>query len=259
MNPSPTSAIHAELDRIEQDFQITCLLACESGSRAWGFASRDSDYDVRFVYFHALDWYLNVFEQRDVIELPIDSVLDINGWDLRKAMRLLWQSNPALLEWLSSPIVYRAHPRLGLLQRLAEQAFLPRSSCHHYLALARRYLDKLTAGGALTAKQYLYALRALLCCHWVIDHRRQPPMRFGELATALLPQGELRREIDNMLAEKSMSTEAAPVPRQPLLDDYLQSLISQLEARVPENPETRDRREFEKTFRLIIGAPAGGE
>jgi len=93
-------AIQAELDRIQTRFGITYLLVCESGSRAWDFASPDSDYDVRFVYFHPVDWYLQVFEQRDVIERPIDEVLDISGWELRKALRLLWRSNPALQEWL---------------------------------------------------------------------------------------------------------------------------------------------------------------
>ena len=99
--------IDAALTQIETDHQVRILYACESGSRAWGFASTDSDYDVRFIYVHPRDWYLSVFQGRDVIELPIDSVLDVNGWDLRKSLQLLEQSNPTLLEWIQSPIVYR--------------------------------------------------------------------------------------------------------------------------------------------------------
>jgi len=96
-----------ELDEIENKHGVKIIFACESGSRAWGFASEDSDYDVRFIYVHSKDWYLSIEKKRDVIELPLDEVLDINGWDIRKSLRLLRKSNAPLLEWLSSPIVYR--------------------------------------------------------------------------------------------------------------------------------------------------------
>src|SRR5580698_9021306 len=98
------------LAQLEAERQVRVLFACESGSRAWGFASRDSDYDVRFLYVHRRDWYLSVEARRDVIELPIAEDLDVSGWDLRKALRLLRKSNPPLLEWLKSPVVYRHDP-----------------------------------------------------------------------------------------------------------------------------------------------------
>ena len=87
-----------KLDAIEAEHGVQILYACESGSRGWGIASQDSDYDVRFIYCHRRDWYLAVGEPRDVIELPINDVLDINGWDLRKALQLMRKSNPTLLE-----------------------------------------------------------------------------------------------------------------------------------------------------------------
>ena len=99
--------IKAKLDIIEQDNGVTILYACESGSRAWGFPSKDSDYDVRFIYVHPIHWYLSIVEKRDVIDLPVDGLLDINGWDLRKSLRLMQKSNSPLNEWLSSPIRYR--------------------------------------------------------------------------------------------------------------------------------------------------------
>lgn len=96
-----------ELTRLEQEHDVTVLYACESGSRAWGFASPDSDYDVRFVYVQQPDWYLRVDEPRDVLERPLTDELDLSGWELRKTLRLLRKSNPTLLEWLDSPLVYR--------------------------------------------------------------------------------------------------------------------------------------------------------
>ena len=103
----PSARITSILKEIEARHGVAILYACESGSRGWGFASQDSDYDVRFIYQNPRNWYLSIDEKRDVIELPINDELDINGWDLRKALRLLRKSNPALFEWLSSPIVYR--------------------------------------------------------------------------------------------------------------------------------------------------------
>ena len=99
------TTIAAELTRIEQAYDCEVLLAVESGSRAWGFQSRDSDYDVRFVYVHRPEWYLSVDLdlRRDVIEKPITDELDISGWDIRKTLRLFAKSNPPLLEWLGSP------------------------------------------------------------------------------------------------------------------------------------------------------------
>jgi hypothetical protein len=101
------SRILKKLIEIEKNNDVKVIYACESGSRAWGFASEDSDYDVRFIYVHSKDWYLTIADKRDVIEIPFDGDLDINGWDIRKSLKLLRKSNSPLLEWLSSPIKYR--------------------------------------------------------------------------------------------------------------------------------------------------------
>ena len=107
--PTVDEEIQRSIDEIEQSENVTVLYACESGSRAWGFHSQDSDYDVRFIYAHPPDWYLSVDleKKRDVIERPILDDLDVSGWDLRKSLQLFRKSNPPLLEWLDSPIVYR--------------------------------------------------------------------------------------------------------------------------------------------------------
>lgn len=128
--------IGAALDRIEREEGVRLLFAVESGSRAWGFPSPDSDYDVRFVYARPLDWCLSLEPGRDVIEPPIEGDLDINGWDVRKALILLKKPNPVALEWLLSPIRYRWDEAVcGRLAAVAART-APATAClHHDLRL----------------------------------------------------------------------------------------------------------------------------
>ena len=128
-----------QLSHIEADRDVRILYAVESGSRAWGFASRNSDYDVRFVYIHKPEWYLSIRDRRDVFEQPIDNDIDISGWDLRKALVLFSRSNPPLLEWLNSPIIYKDN--FGLARKLGEllaQTFYPQRCLYHYFHMAQR-------------------------------------------------------------------------------------------------------------------------
>src|SRR5436190_18752929 len=121
------------LAQLEAERNVRVLFACESGSRAWGFASRDSDYDVRFLYVHVRDWYLSVEARRDVIEQPIADDLDLSGWELRKALQLLRKSNPPLLEWLKSPVVYKRDPVfVAECEALAAKYYSPRKCFAHY-------------------------------------------------------------------------------------------------------------------------------
>jgi predicted nucleotidyltransferase len=125
----PEVEIGRRLRRVEQDHAVRVLFACESGSRAWGFPSRNSDYDVRFIYIRPEDWYLSIDleRRRDVIELPIEDEFDINGWDVRKALKLFVKSNPPLLEWLNSPVVYLEHGTLASSLRELDTGFRCRS------------------------------------------------------------------------------------------------------------------------------------
>ena len=139
--------VNRRLDAIEREEGVRVLFACESGSRAWGFASPDSDYDVRFVYAHPRDWYLSIGDQRDVIERPIVDLYDVNGWDLRKALRLFRKSNPPMLEWLGSPIVYRERTAAAAsLRRIAARSFSPRACAFHYLRTWREATTASTCG-----------------------------------------------------------------------------------------------------------------
>ena len=102
-----TQSIKEKLSQIEARENIRIIYACESGSRAWGFASPDSDYDVRFIFVRPVEDYLRVKELPDYIDAELNEVYDINGWDLKKFFKQLYKSNPVIFEWADSPIVYR--------------------------------------------------------------------------------------------------------------------------------------------------------
>ena len=211
------------LAALEQQHGVTVLFASESGSRGWGFASPDSDYDVRFVYVNRLPWYLSIDADRDVIERPISGELDINGWDLRKALQLMRESNPTLLEWLRSPIVYRhAGPWAERLRVLAEEVFSPMRGYHHYVSMARKNLREHLYGDVVRYKKYLYVLRPLLAARWIREGRGVPPMRFAELAAHTLTDAALIDEVNALLEVKMRAGEAATSPRWVGIHDFIE-------------------------------------
>ncbi|WP_246156199.1 nucleotidyltransferase domain-containing protein [Thiohalocapsa marina] len=187
--PERRAEIAAQLAAIEDAHGVRILYACESGSRGWGFASPDSDYDVRFLYVHPLAWYLRVHPQRDVIEQPIDGDLDINGWELRKALALLGKGNATLVEWLDSPIIYRADPHfLTAMREAARELHRPERSFHHYVHMARGNDREFLTRGQVRLKKYLYVLRPLLATLWIEQGRGPAPMRFETLVDALIEE-----------------------------------------------------------------------
>ncbi len=243
------------LHRIEEKEEVQVIYACESGSRAWGFESTDSDYDVRFIYVHPLDWYLSVGDQEENIELPVDGKLDINGWDIRKSLNLLRKSNSVILEWLASPITYRKHDLyVAPLAELVQKAFMPGSSCHHYLGMATRSLAGCQTVGRVKIKSYLYAIRPALCCRWIVKYRKQPPMLLDDLMAEFLPDqdSDLRQYIDHIIRVKKGSDEGVCIDRSPLLENYLYSQLAELQNVIPENPPKLRLEEFNDVFRTIV-------
>lgn len=222
--------IQDELRRLEREENVRILYACESGSRAWGFPSKDSDYDVRFLYVRPVEWYLSVFDRRDVIERPISDMLDISGWDLRKALRLLRKSNPPLLEWLRSPIRYAEFSDAAdRLRELSSRAFSPKSSMHHYLNMARGNFREYLQGDVVRIKKYFYVLRPVLACKWVVKFEEVPPLEFQTLVRELIPTGSsLHEAIQELLARKMSGEELDYEPKLNVLNDYLDAELSQL-------------------------------
>lgn len=216
--------IMGELSDIEARHGVRILFACESGSRGWGFASPDSDYDVRFIYAHPLPWYLTVERGRDVIELPINDELDIGGWELRKALHLLRKSNPVLTEWLDSPILYREDAAIAArLRALAGAFFSPLRGRHHYLSMARRNYREHLRGETVRLKKYFYVLRPLLAVRWIDSGHGVPPMRFADLVAGTVTDPALLEDINALLAHKMRAGEAEHGPLRPLLNALIEA------------------------------------
>lgn len=215
---------------IEAQHHVTILFACESGSRGWGFASPDSDYDVRFLYVNRLPWYLTVSPGRDVIEVPISGDLDINGWDLRKALGLMRESNPTLLEWLRSPIVYReAADTMAQVRALAARVFSNAKAWHHYASMAKKNFREHLQADVVRYKKYLYVLRPLLAARWIRTRPGVPPMRFAELAQHTLDaqrDAALIEEINALLAVKMRANESATSPRWPGVHAFIEAELA---------------------------------
>ena len=235
--------IENELDLLERDEGITILWACESGSRAWGFESKDSDYDVRFIYLRRTEDYLRASDLRDVIEKPISDDLDISGWDLPKALGLFRKSNPPLLEWLQSPILYRKNDYFySELTSLIPDYFSPIGCMYHYMSMAdrnrRSYLDK----EEIKLKRYFYMLRPVLACMWIQEGFGTPPIEFGKLLDRLQPDGALRKEIDILKEKKRKGDELDMAPPIPIISEFI---ISQMEKFTEFTKETQFTKAWE--------------
>ncbi|GGG63584.1 nucleotidyltransferase domain-containing protein [Paenibacillus radicis (ex Gao et al. 2016)] len=227
MEKDYTRLIQDELARIEEEEGVRIVYACESGSRAWGFPSRDSDYDVRFLFIRPVEWYLSITEKRDVIERPISDLLDINGWDLRKVLRLFRKSNPPLLEWLQSRTVYQETGSAAeALRSLLPLTFSPKSCMYHYLNMARGNYRDYLQGERIRLKKYFYVLRPILACGWIEQHNEMPPIAFEELMKEILPlDGEVGKEVISLLERKRAGEELDSAPPLKAINDYLEEKI----------------------------------
>ncbi len=195
--------IEKYLFEIERDNDVRILFAAETGSRAWGFSSQDSDWDARFIYVHRPEWYLTVRPGRDVIEVMKEDGFDAAGWDIRKALFLFSKINLTMIEWFNSPIIYRDDEFFhGAIDALSPYFFNKFPGLYHYYHLAinhdKRYLEK----RGVELKRYLYFLRSMLACKWIIEKETPPPVLFDRLVEAEVQEPEIRREIDHILLLK---------------------------------------------------------
>ena len=224
-----------KLKEIEQSEDIVILHAVESGSRAWGFPSPDSDYDVRFIYVRKPEFYLKLEKTRDVVELPINDMLDINGWDLSKTLQLLHSSNPTLFEWMSSPVVYRQTDFIDQLRPIMDQYFSCKSGLYHYLSMAEGNYREYLKGETVRAKKYFYVLRPVLACKWILRTHTKPPMLFRELVDAELDEA-LKPAVERLLDLKMNAPEIKEIPRVSELNDYLDRAIGELKVEIAAYP-----------------------
>ena len=221
-----TNEIKNELHRLEAQHDIKILYAVESGSRAWGFASVDSDWDVRYIYIHKLDWYLKIDEQKDSQEEILPNDIDLSGWELKKALRLFRKSNPPLLEWLSSPMVYMEQfSTADKLRDLMTKFFNPKSCLYHYLHMAvGNYKDYLQRD-MVRSKRYFYVLRPILACDWIMRTNKMPPMEFSKLLESEVTNTNLKSEIESLLERKISGEELDDQPKIQIINDFLDEKI----------------------------------
>ncbi len=223
--------IDVELERIERERGACIVYACESGSRAWGFESSDSDYDVRFLYTHPTEWYLRVVPGADTIEQPIDGLLDVSGWDLRKALQLLRKSNPPLLEWLQSPIVYRERSQaLRRLRDLMPQYYQPAACHYHYLHMAQGNYRDYLQGDTVWLKKYLYVLRPVLACLWIERGYGVVPIEFQRLVDRVLDEEPVKQAVQDLIRRKRAGEELDRGPHIPAISEFLTREVGRLSA-----------------------------
>lgn len=233
--------LRARLAAIEGENDVSILFAVEAGSRAWGFASPDSDYDVRFIYTHRRDWYLRLEPQREVIDSSIEGDVAVSGWDLRKALRLMLKANPALLECLDSPIAYREAPRVRAeFRALAAAYFRPAPCWHRYHSIARANFWNHLQGPRVTLYRYFHVLRSLLACRWIGAGRGPAPMLFSALVSASSLDAPVRTALEELRARKAAGHELCDVPRVAVLNDFIEQELARHEL-VREHLPTRSR------------------
>lgn len=222
-----------ELRQIEAEQDVKILFAIESGSRAWGFPSPDSDYDARFVYARRPDWYLSIMPGRDVIELPIDDLLDINGWDIKKALGLLLKPNPVLLEWMNSPIRYLWNEEIcAPLKAFSQQISHEKACFYHYRSLGmRQFRLHLEDKDQIKLKKLLYVLRPAMAVRWTRLHPdRFPPMDFRTLMEGCDIDQDIKAEIEDILALKAKTKEIGLSPARPRLNAFCLEEFDQAKA-----------------------------
>jgi uncharacterized protein len=213
-----------KLREIEQQKNVSVLYAVESGSRAWGFASPDSDYDIRFIYKHPTEYYLSLWEKPDVIEFMTDEDLDGSGWDIAKALKLMAKSNAPLLEWLYSPVVYKQDDAfLKQMQSQAQDCFSPIATLHHYLGTTKNFMEVCQAE-EVKLKSYFYALRTALAGRWIIENNSFPPVAFDEV----LPIAPLhiQEKIKELMAIKAQQDEKYLHAKETLITQFLMDTIA---------------------------------
>jgi len=223
--------IQDKLISTENEKNVKILYAVESGSRAWGFASPDSDYDIRFIYKNNPDWYLSLWEKSDVIEFMTDQDLDGSGWDLAKTLKLLAKSNAPLIEWLYSPVVYHTDTAfLKQMQLFASDCFSPIATLHHYLGTTKNFMEVCEADN-VKLKSYFYALRTALAGKWIIDNNSFPPVAFADLLP--IAPVAIQEKIVELQDIKAGQDEKYLHPKEDIITSFLRETINYNQGKAP--------------------------
>ena len=226
VSPFMQELILHHLHRIAQEKGIRILFACETGSRGWGFASPDSDFDIRFIYVHPQDLYLSINNPQDTINTIFEDggeILDFNAWDLRKTLHHLRKSNATPFEWLQSPMLYYQEGNFReVLWAMAPQFFNPQAAVNHYLGICHNSIKTGISDGHIKIKKYFYILRPLLAAMWARDKQSVPPMEFQHLLIQVEDNMPFMAAIRQLLAEKELAKEGEVTPLVPVIQDFIE-------------------------------------
>ncbi|NMD71036.1 nucleotidyltransferase domain-containing protein [Bacillus sp. DNRA2] len=229
-----------QLHYIEQSHDVKIILAVESGSRAWGIPSESSDYDVRFIYVPKTDWYLSIEEKREVIDLPVNKQLDLHGWELRKALRLINKSNPHLLEWLHSQIVYHQNEKwVEAIRDVALLAFSKKAALFHYINMANRNYLAFLQGQEVKIKKYFYVLRPILACLWIEKNYSFPRLDFCDLANSTLSSGPIKESVNSLIQQKKADVVCGKTEQYKDLHLFIEKEIARLSAFAKSLPDEK--------------------
>lgn len=227
-----------KLHEIEEKENIKILHAVESGSRSWGVASPDSDYDVRFIYVRKEDDYLRLDELKDTIEWQLDEVFDITGWDIKKALQHFHKGNATMFEWCNSPVVYYTTSEWDEIRHGVMKYFSEKVAMYHYYGTARSTYEGYLTGDMVKYKKYIYALRPILSCRYIEENHSAPPLLFNELVDKQLPD-DLKKMVNDMLDIKAVSGEKDLNPQVPEIKDFIESELERISKLAKEKIDDR--------------------
>ena len=211
-----------KIKEIEEKENVKVLHVVESGSRAWGFASPDSDYDVRFIYLRNKDDYLSLHDIKDSINWELNEVLDINGWDLKKALKHFHKSNATLFEWANSPVVYYStNEWKELYENTAKQYFSVKAALYHYYGTANKNYNEYLLADMVKYKKYFYVLRPVLACKWIEQKKSPPPVLFNDLTRSVLERN-MELIVAELLGKKVRMQETDKAPKIDVLNQYIE-------------------------------------
>ncbi len=220
--------IVAALRAIERERDVRILYACETGSRAWGFPSPDSDYDVRFIYVHEMDHYLKLNEWKDSIEVSMEGDLDMSGWDLRKSLVLLKKSNAALIERFNSPIEYMAVDGFReKFSHLINCSYSPVTVFWHHYSLASKFWEELKDKEQVKLKSLFYLIRSLLSCNWIVIDDAVVPMQIDRLMSKV--DVDIKDRLNELIKFKATVGEKYLHPADKVINEWIVETFKKIE------------------------------
>lgn len=228
--------IISKLQQTQEDHNVKIALAIESGSRAWGFASEDSDYDCRFIYANPKDWYVSIFDKKDTIIYDADKIFDINGWDIKKVLKHISKSNAVMFEWLSSNQIYMKNDEVKIiLDDLAADFFNPIAVSYHYLSIAKNKLNEILKDekyekyeiNKAKLKKYFYVMRPIANLNFIYDFNKMPPIEYDKTLSHIKLDDKIYEQIQILKNIKIKTDESFEIPKNDILIDYFNNQINE--------------------------------